>query len=48
VVVAEEIKENVWLRKILEDLQEKQMNDSPLLIDNIFVIRLDKNTRFHD
>jgi hypothetical protein len=35
VAAAEATKEIVWLRKILEDLQEKQVNATPLLIDNI-------------
>ena len=38
----------VWLRKILEDLQEKQENSTPLLIDNTYVIKLAKNPIFHD
>jgi hypothetical protein len=48
VVVAEATKEIVWLRKILEDLQEKQVNATPLLIDNTSAIKLAKNPRFHD
>ena len=47
-VVAEATKEIVWLRKILEDLQEKQENSPPLLVDNTFAIKLAKNPRFHD
>jgi hypothetical protein len=41
-------KEIVWLRKILEDLQEKQVNYTPLLVDNTFEIKLTKNPRYHD
>ena len=48
VAAAEATKEIVWLRKILEDLQEKQENSTPLLIDNTFAIKLAKNPRFHD
>ena len=45
---AKGIKEIVWLRKILEDLHEKQENSTPLLIDNTSAIKLAKNPRFHD
>ena len=45
---AEAMKEIVWLRKILEDLQEKQENSTPLLVDNTSAIKLAKNPRFHD
>ena len=48
VAVVEATKEIVWLRKILEDLQEKQENSTPLLIDNTSAIKLAKNPRFHD
>ena len=48
VAVAEATKEIVWLRKILEDLQEKQENSTPLLVDNNSAIKLAKNPRFHD
>ena len=34
--------------KILEDLQEKQVNATPLLIDKTSAIKLAKNPRFHD
>ena len=44
----EAMKEIVWLRKILEDLQEKQENSTPLLLDNTFAIKLAMNPRFHD
>jgi hypothetical protein len=42
------MKEIVWLGKILEYLQEKQVNSTPLLVDNTFAIMLFKNTKFHD
>ena len=48
VAAAEATKEIVWLRKILEDLQEKQENATPLLVNNTSAIKLDKNPRFHD
>jgi hypothetical protein len=48
VAVAEATKEIVWLRKILEDLQEKQVHSTPLLIDNTSAIKLAKNPKFHD
>jgi hypothetical protein len=48
VVVAEETKEIVWIKKILNDLQEKQVNITPLLIGNTSAIKLAKNPRFHD
>ena len=48
VAAAEATKEIVWLRKILEDLQEKQENSTPLLINNTSAIKLAKNPRFHD
>ena len=41
-------KEIVWLRKILEDLQEKQESSTPLLINNTYAIKLAKNPGFHD
>ena len=47
VEVAKATKEIVWLRKILEDLHEKQENSTPLLIDNTFAIKLAKNHKFH-
>ena len=46
--VAEATKEIVWLRNILEDLQEKQVHSTPLLIDNTSAIKLAKNPKFHD
>ena len=48
VAAAEATKEIVWFRKILEDLQEKQENSTPLLVDNTSAIKLAKNARFHD
>eukprot|EP00253_Pinus_taeda_P010976 PITA_10976 len=48
VVAAEATKEIVWLRKILEDLQVKQVQPNPLMIDNTSAINLAKNPKFHD
>jgi len=48
VVSIEETKEIVWFRNILKDFQEKQVNATPLLIENNFAIKLAKNPRFHD
>ena len=48
VAAAEATKEIVWLRKILEDFQEKQENSTPLLVENTSAIKLAKNLRFHD
>eukprot|EP00253_Pinus_taeda_P004116 PITA_04116 len=48
VAAAEATKEIVWLRKILEDLQVKQVQSTPLMIDNTSVIKLAKNPKFHD
>jgi len=48
VAAAKAEKEIVWLRKILEDLREKQENCASLLIDNSFAIKLAKNPIFHD
>eukprot|EP00253_Pinus_taeda_P029221 PITA_29221 len=45
---AEATKEIVWLRKILEDLQVKQAQSTPLMIDNTSTIKLAKNPKFHD
>eukprot|EP00253_Pinus_taeda_P002554 PITA_02554 len=36
------------LRKILEDLQVKQVQSTPLMIDNTSAIKLAKNPKFHD
>ena len=38
----------MWLRKILQDLQEKQVHSTPLLIDNTSAIKFSKNPKFHD
>ena len=46
--VAEATKEIVWLRKILEDLQVKQVQSTPLMIDNTSAIKLANNPKFHD
>eukprot|EP00253_Pinus_taeda_P006525 PITA_06525 len=43
----EATKEIVWLRKILEDLQVKQVQSTPLMIDNTSTIKLAKNPEFH-
>jgi hypothetical protein len=40
--------EILWIRKILEDLQEKQSKSTPLLVDNTYAIKLATNPRFHD
>ena len=48
VVAAEATKEIVWLNKILEDLQVKQVQSTPLMIDNTSAIKLAKNPKFHD
>ena len=48
VAAAEATKEIVWPRKILEDLQEKQENSTPSLVDNTYAIKLATNPRFHD
>ena len=42
VAAAEATKEIVWLWKILEDLQMKQMYSTPLMIDNTSTIKLAK------
>lgn len=48
VAVVETTEMIVWLRKIIEDLQEKQIQPTPLLIDNTFAIQLTRNPKFHD
>eukprot|EP00253_Pinus_taeda_P023104 PITA_23104 len=48
VAVVEATKEIVWLKRILEDLQVKQVHSTPLMIDNTFIIKLAKNPNFHD
>lgn len=39
VAAADATKEIVWLRKLLEDLQEKELNATPLLNDNTSAIK---------
>ena len=46
VAVAEATKEIVWLRKILEDLQVKQVQSTRVMIDNTSAIKLAKNPKF--
>eukprot|EP00253_Pinus_taeda_P014934 PITA_14934 len=48
VVGVEATKEIVWLKKIFEDLQVKQVQSTPLMIDNTSAIELAKNPKFHD
>eukprot|EP00253_Pinus_taeda_P011570 PITA_11570 len=48
VATAKATKEIVWVRKILEDLQVKQVQSTPLMIDNTSTIKLAKNPKFHD
>eukprot|EP00253_Pinus_taeda_P004352 PITA_04352 len=48
VATAEATKEIVWFRKILEDLQVKQVHSTPLMIDNTSAIKLAKNPKFHN
>eukprot|EP00253_Pinus_taeda_P026080 PITA_26080 len=48
VAAAEATKEIVWLRKILEDLQVKQLQSTPLMIDNTSTIKLPNNPKLHD
>ena len=48
VAAVEVTKEIVWLRKILEDLQVKQVQSTPLMIENTSAIKLAKNPKFHD
>ena len=43
----EATKEIVWLRKILEDMQMKQMHSTPLMNENNSAIKLAKNPKFH-
>jgi len=47
-VAVEGTKEIEWLRKILEDLQVKQVQSTPLMIHNTSAIKLAKNPKFHD
>eukprot|EP00253_Pinus_taeda_P005760 PITA_05760 len=48
VAAVEATKEIVWLKKVIEDLQVKQVQSTPLMIDNTSAIRLAKNPKFHD
>ena len=48
VAAAQATKEIVWLRKILDDLQEKQTTSTTLFVDNNSAIQLAKNPKFHD
>jgi hypothetical protein len=45
VAATQATKEIIWLRKILEDLQEKHMTSTPLFVDNTYAIQLAKNTK---
>ena len=47
-VAVEATKEIMWLRKILEDLQVKQVKSTPLMIEDTSAIKLAKNPKFHD
>lgn len=46
--VTEEMKEIAQLRKILENLQEKEENSTLVLIDNTSPVNLDTNSKFQD
>lgn len=48
VEAAEVTKEIVWLGKIMEYLQEKQVHSTPLMIYNTYAINLAKYPKFHD
>eukprot|EP00253_Pinus_taeda_P008265 PITA_08265 len=48
VAAAQATKEIIWIRKILEDLQEKKKASTPLFVDNSSTIQLAKNPKFHD
>eukprot|EP00253_Pinus_taeda_P030552 PITA_30552 len=48
VATTQDIRENIWLHKILKDLQEKKKSSSLILIDSRFTIQLAKNPKFHD
>jgi len=48
VATAQATKEIRCLRKILEDLHEKQKASTPLFVDNSSAIKLAKNPKFHD
>ena len=47
VAAAETTKEIVWLGKILEYLHVKQVQLTPLMVDNTSAIKLAKNPKFH-
>eukprot|EP00253_Pinus_taeda_P025951 PITA_25951 len=47
VAAAEETKEILWLRNFFEDLQVKQVQSTPFMIENT-TIKLAKNPKFHD
>jgi len=46
VAVAKATQEIVLLKKILEDLQVKQVHSTPIMIENTSKIMLDKNIKF--
>jgi len=48
VATVEATKEILWLRKILEALQVKQVHSTPFMIDNTSTINLAKNPKLHD
>eukprot|EP00253_Pinus_taeda_P032277 PITA_32277 len=48
VAAVEATNEIVWLGKILEYLQEKQVHSTPHMININFAIKLAKNPKFHD
>jgi len=48
VTATEATKEIVWLKKFIKDLQVKQEQLTPLMIDNTSAIKLAKNPKFHD
>ena len=48
VAATQHTKEIVWLRKILDDLQETQTTSITLFVDNNSAIQLAKNPKFHD
>ena len=48
VTAAQATKEIIWIRKMLEEFQEKQVTSTALFVDNTFAIELAKNPKFHD
>ena len=48
VAAAQATKETIPLRKILEDLQEKQVTSMLLFVDKTSAFQLAKNPKFHD